>query len=57
VSGQPVEARGHASTTVGFLAYLTHSDRVPLILGFADVLASFPLHGDYRQREAWVEVP
>ncbi len=57
VKGQLVDADGNASAVRSFRAYLASSDRVPLILGFADLLSEFPVHFDYRGREAWVEAP
>ena len=57
LKGQLVDETGNASSVSSFRAHLAKSDRVPLIIGFADVLSEFPVHFDYRRREAWVEVP
>ncbi|NCO41402.1 MAG: hypothetical protein COZ06_28575 [Armatimonadetes bacterium CG_4_10_14_3_um_filter_66_18] len=57
VQGELVDAEGNASGARPFRAYLAKSDRVPLLVGFADLLSEFPVHFDYRGREAWVEAP
>lgn len=55
VSCQLVDEFDHRTRELEIHAYLTKRGRVPLIVGFKDLLAQLTNHFDYRVREAWVE--
>ena len=57
VRARLVDERGNTTGVCCFPAYLAKTDRAPLLLGFAGVFSEFPVHFDYRRREAWAEVP
>lgn len=50
-----VDDTGNQTREMGIHAYLVQRGRVPLILGFKDLLAQLTNHFDYRTREAWLE--
>jgi len=50
-----VDNAGNQTEEMEIHAYLAKRDRVPLILGFKDLLAQLTNHFDYRVREAWVK--
>lgn len=55
VSGFLVDEDGNRTQELTFPAFLAKTDQVPLILGFADLLARFPIHFDYESDEAYIE--
>jgi len=57
VRGRLVDTAGQATQIYAFPAYLAKSDRVPLIVGFADLLECFGVSFNHRTGEAWIEEP
>jgi hypothetical protein len=57
VRGRLVDTRGQVTRIYDFPAYLAKSDRVPLIVGFADLLEHFGVYFNHRTGEAWIEEP
>ena len=55
ISGIIFDDEGHETRLLTFLAFLAHTDDVPLVLGFADLLAEFQVRFDYRTRSAYLD--
>jgi len=55
VHGRLCGEEGHFTGVYDFPAFLTKTDRVPLILGFAGLVEKFTTPFDYRTGEAWIE--
>jgi len=55
VFGRLVDTEGNRSRIYDFPAFLAKTDRVPLILGFAELLEKFHSDFDYQSGEAWIE--
>jgi hypothetical protein len=57
VRGRLVDTAGQATRIYAFPAYLAKSDRVPLIVGLADLVERFGVYFNHRTGEAWIEEP
>ncbi|MBC8229751.1 hypothetical protein H8E77_09415 [bacterium] len=55
ISGKILDDEGHETRLLTFLAFLAHTDDVPLVLGFADILSEFQVRFDYRTRTAYLD--
>ena len=55
ISGKILDDEGHETRLLAFLAFLAHTDDVPLVLGFADILSEFQVRFDYRTRTAYLD--
>jgi len=55
VRGRLVDADGNSTRMYTFPAFLAKTDRVPLIIGFADLLEKLDNHFNYQTGEAWVQ--
>ena len=55
VSRRLSDAADNVSRVLRFPAYLAKTDRVPLIVGFADLLSEFRANFDYHSHEGWLE--
>jgi hypothetical protein len=55
VRGRLVDEEGRATQVYDFPAYLAKSDRVPLIIGFANLLENFGTYFNPQTGEAWIE--
>ena len=55
ISGIILDDEGHEIRLLTFPAFLAHTDDVPLVLGFADLLAEFQVRFDYRTRTAYLD--
>ena len=55
ISGKILDDEGHETQLLTFLAFLAHTDDIPLVLGFADLLAEFQVRFDYRTRTAYLD--
>jgi hypothetical protein len=55
ISGIILDDEGHETRLLTFLAFLAHTDDVPLVLGFADLLAEFQVRFDYRTNSAYLD--
>lgn len=49
------DRQGNKTKELEVIAYLAKTDKVPLILGFKDLLGGFNVCFDYRERRAYVE--
>jgi hypothetical protein len=50
-----VDLHGNTTKAHEVPAYLARTERVPLLVGFADLLTELNCHFDFKHREAWVE--
>ena len=55
ISGIILDDEGHETRLLTFPAFLAHTDDVPLVLGFVDLLAEFQVRFDYRTRSAYLD--
>lgn len=55
VRGRLIDEYGNRTRVYDFPAFLAKIDRVPLIIGFAELLEKFTNHFNYSTHEAWIE--
>ena len=55
ISGKILDDEEHETRLLIFLAFLAHTDDVPLVLGFVDLLAEFQVRFDYRTKVAYLD--
>lgn len=55
ISGIIFDDEGHETRLLTFPAFLAHTDDVPLVLGFADLLSEFQVRFDYRTKSAYLD--
>jgi hypothetical protein len=55
VRGRLADTSGTTSDVLEFPAYLAETDEVPLLVGFAGLLAQFRVCFDHRTQEAWAD--
>jgi hypothetical protein len=55
VQGRIVDEERNTTGIYSFHAFLAKTDRVPLILGFADLMEELNVQFNYRTAEAWIE--
>ena len=55
VRGRLIDEDGNRTRVYNFPAFLAKIDRVPLIIGFAELLEKFTNYFNYPTQEAWVE--
>ncbi len=55
ISGIIFDDKGHETRLLTFPAFLAHTDDVPLVLGFADLLTEFQVRFDYRTKVAYLD--
>lgn len=52
-----IDEYGSTTGELKFHSYLALTDKVPLIIGFKDLLSKFNVCFSYKNNEAWIEVP
>jgi hypothetical protein len=55
IRGKIFDDEEHETRLLTFLAFLAHTNDVPLVLGFADLLSEFQVRFDYRTRSAYLD--
>ncbi|MEW6202560.1 MAG: hypothetical protein AB1546_11320 [bacterium] len=54
ISGMFIDRDNH-SKEISFVSYLARTDRIPLILGFKDILEKCKIFADYNSKKAYIE--